>query len=135
MVFWTTTLWVRLAATAVFRATSMRPPRPPKSKTRYDRPNDGPYCVRSPAGRRGLERASDRVADRSAVSDGKSAPRVAPYSSAADSACAQEMRVAGLFRRERSTTSANDSLARFGIGVAGRVMAGSVAISPDGAAQ
>src|SRR5439155_27270845 len=125
----------RPASTAVFRATSMRPPRPPKSRTRYDKLSDGPYWVRSPAGRAGLDSASDRVADRSAVTAGKSAPRLAPYSSAADSACAQEMRVAGLFRNERSTTSASDKVARFGIGIAGRITAGRVAISPEGGAQ
>src|SRR5919198_1873042 len=87
----------------------MFPARPPKSRTRYDRPMDGPYCVRSPAGRPGTASDRDRVAVASRDSVGNQLPRLAPYTSAAARACAQDRRVTGLFRSARSMTASRDA--------------------------
>jgi hypothetical protein len=53
---------VRSAAIAVWRATSMEPERPPKSRTVYVRLSVGPYWVRSPAGRPGVAICNERFA-------------------------------------------------------------------------
>src|SRR5450759_4914072 len=70
---------------------------------------DGPYSVRSPAGR--VPVAGDRMRDTvpAPFIVGKYSPRAEPNRSAAARACAHEARVAGLLSRARSTTSTSVS--------------------------
>jgi hypothetical protein len=74
----------------------------------YERLSDGPYWLRSPAGRPGVAICSERFAVTPAVTVGKIRPSLDPNTSAAARACVYDNRVAGLFLSAASTTSASE---------------------------